>query len=178
MTLLQTIFKKRKVHTISNIKQNVIETWCDSLLSINLIGWKLPRRRLVVSAGLWLSSRIAHVSMKSFPWPFIRRRHNDVHRTLSIPGRLGNQDVVFTGLDRCIVGFVEQVIFPRFSILWWVALLLPTRWGLFAHICITKWTQDVIIPSLLRQNDVATSLDEKMALLLRRESTGQWTLLH
>ena len=108
MTLLQTIFKKRKVHTISNLKQNVIETWCDSLLSINLIGWKLPRRRLVVSAGLWLSSRIAHVSMKSFPWPFIRRRHNDVHRTLSIPGRLGNQDVVFTGLlsrisDHCLV---------------------------------------------------------------------------
>ena len=97
MTLLQTIFKKRKVQTIANLKQNVIDTWCDSLLSINLIGWKLPRRRLVVSAGLWLSSRIAHVSMKSFPWPFIRRRHNDVHRTLSITRRLGHQDVVFTG---------------------------------------------------------------------------------
>ena len=100
MTLLQTIFKKRKVHAISNLKQNVIETWCDSLLSINLIGWKLPRRRLVVSAGLWLSSRIAHVSMKSFPWPFIQRRHNDVHRTLSIPRRLGHQDVVFTGMGQ------------------------------------------------------------------------------
>ena len=36
--------------------------------------------------------------MKSFPWPFIRKRHNDAHRTLSIPRRLGHQDVVFTGI--------------------------------------------------------------------------------
>ena len=80
-----------------SLDKHVIETWCDSLLSIDLTGWKLPRRRLVVSAGSWLSSRIAHVSMKLFPWQFIRRRHSDVHRTLSIPRRLGHQDVVFTG---------------------------------------------------------------------------------
>ena len=89
MTLLQTIFNKRKVHTISNLKQNVIETWCDSLLSINLIGWKLPRRRLVVIIITHCTRFHEVISVAIHSRTAQRRSQNFIHTKTSWTPRRG-----------------------------------------------------------------------------------------